>query len=196
MRLLRRYVLVATALIGGAMLMAACGGGEEDEAETLRTATPAEEAAAGEGVAAPGPENSLEEYFQQLEEIGEAHFAALTTLEEQSEGVWEDVDATRDYFDGFRSILGQTLADLRDLPPPAEASDAHEEGIAAFSEDLAIWENISDQLADVESVADLEALLEEMRPQWAATAQRFTDACRLLQGIADNNGIEVDLACE
>jgi len=111
------------------------------------------------------------------------------------EGVGEDIEATRDYFDSFDAIVRQAVNDLKGLNPPAEARAAHDEFVAGGAEMLASLEDFSDRLAEVESPSGLAALFAEPMPALDAAQQRATDACLQLQEIADENGIEVDLEC-
>jgi len=168
MKLLWRYVLVVAALMAGSLLLSACGGGEE--------------------------ELDLDEYFRRFEDITDAADTSMDRL--VSEGVGEDIEATRDYFDSFDAILRQALNDVKDIHPPAEARAAHDEFVAGGAEMLASFEDFSDRLAEVESPSGLAALFAEPMPALDAAQQRVTDACLQLQEIADENGIEVDLECE
>jgi len=167
-KFLWRYVLVVVALVAGSLLLSACGGGEE--------------------------ELDLDQYFRRFEDITDAADTSMDRL--VFEGVGEDIEATRDYFDSFDAILRQVLNDLKGLNPPAEARAAHDEFVAGGVEMLASFEDFSDRLAEVESPSGLAALFAEPMPASDAAQQRVTDACLQLQGIADENGIEVDLECE
>jgi len=149
--------------------VSACGGGEE--------------------------ELKLDEYLPRFDRIGDD---AQTRAERLwSEGVGQDIEASRDYFDGLVDIFEQTLNDLKNLQPPAEARDAHDEFVVGLAEALALWDNFSDQLGDVESPSEMEALFAELRddPALGAVTWRMYDACLELQAIADENGIDVDLGC-
>lgn len=165
-----RFVMVIVALVAGSLLLPACGGGEE--------------------------ELDLDEYFQQLEEIVESTNTRIETLGEESQGVGEDMEATRDYFEGVEAIVGQNLSDLKDISPPAEAQDAHDELVAALEERSALWQDFTEQVADLESISEVETLIEELDQSFEAIAERASAACLQVQGIADENGIEVDLECE
>jgi len=170
MKFLWQYALVVAALIVGSVLLAGCGGGEE--------------------------ELDLDQYFRRLEGIGDDAQTRMGMLQEEYQEVGEDIEATRDYVDAIEGITKQALDDLKDLHPPAEARDAHDEFVGGASEMLAVWEDRSDQLAGVESLSELQAVLVEDRPASDVVAERVDNACRQLQGIADENGIEVDVGCE
>ena len=170
MKFLWQYVLVVAALIVGSVLLAGCVGGEE--------------------------ELDLDQYFQRLEGIGDDAQTRMGMLQEEYQEVGEDIEATRDYVDAIEGITKQALNDLKDLHPPAEVRDAHDEFVGGASQMLAVWEDRSDQLAGVESLSELQAVLVEDRPASDAVAERVDNACRQLQGIADENGIEVDVGCE
>ena len=173
MKLPWRFLMVALAVVAGSLLLTACGGGEE--------------------------EVDVDEYFQRLDEIEGGIKTGIGALREESEGlIGEDIEATQDYVDGYQDVLGQALNDMKELQPPAEAGDAHDEFVGALSNMLPLWEDLSERLADVESPSEVQELLvaSAAEPSWQTTAQRFTDACRELQGIADEKGIDVDLGCQ
>ena len=168
-----RFLAVVVAIVAGSLLMAACGNGEE-------------------GLDA-------DEYFRQLDDIEEGIKAGIGGLEEESEGViGEDAQATQDYVDGYQDIVGQAINDMKNLDPPGEARDAHDEFVAALSNMLPLWETLSEQLADVETTSEMQELLvgTGTEAQWLEASQRFADACSELQGIADEKGIDVSLDCE
>jgi len=169
MKFLWRHVLLLAALMAGALLLAACGGEEKLD---------------------------LDQYFRGLDDIVDTADTRVDTLMDEAQGVGEETEATRVYFEGFEAIFEQTLNDLNDLHPPAEVRDAHDEFVAALAAGLAVWEDFSTQLADVESPSGLKTLLAEFELAFDAAAERLDNACLQLQGIADQNAIEIDLECE
>jgi hypothetical protein len=167
--------MVTVAIVAGSLLLTACGGGGD------------------------GEELSLDEYFRQFDAIEEGMKTSSTALDEQSVGtIGEDVQATRDYVDGYHDIVAQGLNDVKALQPPSEVREAQDEFVAALSNMISLWKNLSDRLAGVETPEELQTLLMEVQgeTQWLEASQRFTDACRKLQGIADEKSIDVDLDCE
>jgi hypothetical protein len=163
-------------------LAVACGG--EDQEGEVAEGTPA-----GADEATP-EELSLEEYFRQMEAIGEDVQTGVAALEE--EGLGQEIEATQDYIYGFEAIVQQAVNDVNDLDPPAEAQADHDKFAAALSGLQAVLEDLSNRVTDVESPSNLSGLLAEIAP----VGERFEDACLELEAIADENGIEVDLHCE
>ena len=173
MRLRWRFLTVVVAIVTGSLLLAACGGGDGEE---------------GLG---------LDEYFRRVDEIGNANRARIGALDEQPGIVGEDQESTENYFEGFEASVERALNELSDLDPPAEARPAHDEFVEALSEAQALWQDIGEQVADVESASELPAVLEQLDEQPYDTAgERFDNACVQLQGIANENDIEVYLECE
>jgi hypothetical protein len=176
MKLPWHFLTLVLAVVAGSLLLAACGG---DGGE--------------------GEELSLEEYFQQFDAIEEVMYTSIGTLEEESEGVvGEDIETTQDYIAGYHDIVEQGLNDVRALQGPSEVGDAQDEFAAALSSMISLWDDLSDRLADVETTSELQDLLLGIQndAQWLDASQQFTDACLELQGIADDNGIQVVLDCE
>jgi len=176
MKLAWRFLMLVLAIVAGSLLLAACGGG------------------------GGGEELSLDEYYQQFDGIEENIKTGIATLEEnQTEGViGEDVEATRNYIDGYLDVVEQGLNDMEALKPPAEAKDAHEELVAALSSMVPQWKDLSEKLADAETTSELQEVLLEAQNEtaWQESSQQYADACATLQGIADENGIVVTLDCQ
>jgi hypothetical protein len=153
---------------------------------------------AGFGVAAGactsdgGSALTLEEYFQQLDELDNRSNDQFGELDSQL-GEEPDIDAVKEVFPQYVDIVDEFFAGLEDLEPPDEAKDAHDEAIEAgqaFREEFgALVENSG----DAETVDEVFAGFES--EAFTTADQRFTDACLALQEIADENSITVDLTC-
>jgi hypothetical protein len=176
MKLAWRSLIVVLAVVAGSLLLAACGGGDDE-----------------------GEELSLDEYFQQLNTIEEDIKTDVLALDEESTGaIGEDVEATRTYIDGYQGIVGEGVDSMKELNPPSEVEDAHDEFVAALSGMLPLWQDLTDQLKDIETASEMLTLLTNTQAEepWTTATQRFADACLDLQGIADEKGFDVDLDCE
>jgi len=168
-----RFLVMVSAVVTGSLLLAACGGGGKEEM-------------------------SLDEYFQQFDAIEESMKTSVGALEESGAAVGEDVQATRDYVDGYYGIVQKGLTDVKALKPPAEVKDAHDEFAATLGNMISLWKGLSDRLANVQTTEELGTLLTGLAGEadWTDTSQQFTDACRALQTIATDKGIAVTLDCE
>jgi hypothetical protein len=176
MKLPWRFPIVILAIVAGSLVLAACGGG-------------------GDG----GEELSLEEYYQQFDAIEEGMKTDTAALDEQAVGViGEDVQATQDYVAGYYDIVAGGLSQVEALDAPSEVKDAQDEFVAALGNMISLWDELTDRLAGIETPEELQTLLTEIQSetQWTEASEQFTEACRELQGIADDNGIAVTLDCE
>lgn len=175
MKLPWRFPIVILAIVAGSLVLAACGGGDG------------------------GEELSLDEYFQQFDAIEEGMKTDTAALDEQAVGIiGEDVQATQDYVAGYYDIVGHGLSQVEALEAPSEVKDAQDEFVAALANMISLWDDLSDRLAGIETAEELQTLLTEIQgeTQWLEASEQFTEACRELQGTADDNGIVVTLDCE
>ncbi len=161
--------LIATLLLTFGALAAACG---------------------GDG----GGALTLQEYFQEVDALfdntaeqsnalGEEPFADLDALEEQ-------IEASRSFYFGFAAITATFRDAMRDIDPPAEVEDAHNALVEAADDFAQATGDINNKLDEVASQADFVAV-------FAAFAELGNpeEACFALQGIAEENGIDVSLNC-
>ncbi len=167
-----RYLLVGVGLMAASALLAACGGG--------------------------GEELGLDEYFQRLEDVKEEADARGAALEEggslESAG---HVEAFQEYFDEFEAIYEGVVNGVKDIDPPSEARNAHDEFVVALEEAQKALREFADRVGEAESFSDLEALIGAVaEPGFEAALEGVEDACRELQEVADENDIEIDLECE
>jgi hypothetical protein len=135
---------------------------------------------------------TLEEYFAQLDEAenaftegGDAIFEG--TSEEPTTGEIEDA------LTEFQDVLDDFVSELESLEAPEEAADAHDAAVTAGNAASEAYADLVDAAPDAESV---EALFTGEVGTAVTDAQTaFSEACTDLQQIADDNSIEVDLAC-
>ena len=215
---LRTAALVSIVI---ALIVASCGGGDEadtrspeatatvlaDSAEASATphveeptATPEETVDGGSGTEGDegGSEEqlTLEQYFQRFEAVVadlNDLFAALLTQFPQA---FEDPAQAPEFFEASAAHLRGGLDQLDDINPPLEVVELHNDFLDAGRNTAKAIEDFADQLADVESVQELQEALEPLDAQLAPVERRFDSACLALEGIAADNGIAVDLDCE
>ena len=202
----RGYVLLAIAALLLALACDGNGGGAPSVDET-----PAGETAPSGDISPPADETptddgegddselTLEEYFQQIDAIGDEadkRFEALSMdlfPEEGFDSEEEEIQASRDLLDGADAINRDILDALNGIGPPAEAEFAHDEFADAVAELLEVGRSINGQLADVESVSELVKVVDESGLE--AAGDQAVQACFKLQEIADSNDIEAGLDC-
>ena len=142
---------------------------------------------------------SLEEYFQQLDEAQndvDQRFEDAFQLEEPGPDTSEEDIAAfaREVVQAFATILGDAEGTFGDLEAPAEAEDAHDALVLAIGDATTALDSVEDDLPDALSLEELETFFSSSDLEAATTA--VDEACVALQTIADDNSIDVDLACE
>ncbi len=147
-----------------------------------------------------GGELTLAEYFSELETLGQAFDADGEALDEQAgddfEGTESDEEAVEvfvDFIEETASLVDDFVDDIGNLNAPAEAADAHSEAVTAGQELSDMYGNALTVLDTADTFEEATLVLEG--PGFVAAADRFSAACAALQGVADDNGIDADLAC-
>ncbi|MEE8346479.1 MAG: hypothetical protein V3S20_03925, partial [Dehalococcoidia bacterium] len=144
-----------------------------------------------------GGELTLEQYFQRLEAVASDYEqrgdALFENFGEEFDSEEEQVQATQEFWKEFLVLLQEFVGDLDDVNPPSEAEAAHEESVDAGGEMLEAFQELVDQVTQAESITELAEGFDDI--ELDAAGDRFEQACVELQGIADDNGIDVDLNC-
>jgi hypothetical protein len=145
---------------------------------------------------------SLEEYFLQLQassdevnERFETLFEDLGAVFDPSVSEEERLEAAPKFADELVSVVSFAFDEASELDPPSEVEDAHNEFVEALGDFAEAVQGLAVSVAEAESVADVQELLEG-NPVLDAADKRFTDACQALEGIAADNGFELTLECE
>ena len=139
---------------------------------------------------------SLEDYFKELDTIFGDIDAEFTDLEDGYPDLFVDPDETREYVDKAIPLVEGAVGDVRDLSPHEDAEDAHKEFLDAAEDVVEAYNTLAEELNDVESEEEIDVVLTELDAEMSPVFQRFEDACFGLQGIADDNDLDVDLDCE
>lgn len=156
------------------------------------------------GVACGGDELTLEEYFQQIDVLGNDAEDEIDRLVEEFEEAIEGaeteedvIEPFRDFFDRSAALFGDVVSELESIDPPSEVEDAHNEFVAVQAEGLELLEDLDERAQRAESASDFEELSAELDgPVFTDVSDRGEQACFALEAIADENGIDVDLECE
>jgi hypothetical protein len=139
---------------------------------------------------------TLEEYFEELEELENEADERSTEIEEEADEIFgsaEDFDEIRgdfqDFIDDIRGVFEDFLDGVRDLNPPEEVEEDHDEAVEAFEAVLDEFDGLKESVDDADSFEDIDSEAFD-----EADAQ-LTEACEKLQAAADDNDIDVDLNC-
>ena len=148
-------------------------------------------------------ELSLESYFERLEEIDkqssertDALGDRIDMISEQSLPDQERIDAARSAVPEFVASFQEFLAGLDKLEPPEEVRKEHEEALAAGDATIAYFNNLATNVAKAQSIAELDQAMSLLvSPDFTLADGRFTNSCLALQAAAEENRIDVSLAC-
>lgn len=136
--------------------------------------------------------DDLVPYFEQLEQI-------TVDFEERNQGLPQtDIESTRIFFAALISSSEIALDELSSLDPPQAAREPHDRLVELGGQYLALNKRIADRLGTIETPEEFAALESDEElgiPPQTALSERRDTACRDLQTVADDEGIDVSLRC-
>ena len=138
---------------------------------------------------------TLEEYFDRVGEISESRTSQLDDIEGRLNDLGEgDLKELKDIFADLGEASREAVEDVEALTPPEEASTAHG---AFVAQGLAMMDEFDRLVEALQEVEDPEDALIAFTgsPDLDAAEGEFEGACRGLQKVATNAGIDVDLGC-
>lgn len=135
-----------------------------------------------------GGELTLADYFSELEPLSQTFDAGLNALNQG-----ESLDEFVSFVEGSRSLVDDFVGDLDGLDAPAEVEEAHSEAVAAGQALVDMYDNAITVFDTVETVEDARLVLQG--PGFVDARVRFAASCVALQGFADSNGLDIDMAC-
>jgi hypothetical protein len=145
---------------------------------------------------------TLEEYFAEFEAIdadvdsqGEALFADFPE-DEDAFADEANLELFKDLLVGFPRIMGDWLDIAKDVDPPAEVEDAHNDFIDAGEALLVAYEEGAEVMGDAETMAELETLSREVDPSNTVAETALDAACLAVVDIAIANDIHVSVTCD
>ena len=123
------------------------------------------------------------EFQQQGEFLADDFEERIATIgSEQAEVV-----AIREFSGRALELFTQLLDDSKDLNPTEDLEEAHKRRITALEAGKSAWKDINDQLEDIESVAQLRTLLEQL-----FTGEAFAG---LTPPCFAERAIDIDIGC-
>lgn len=142
---------------------------------------------------------TLDAYYQQLAAAIDTLAAGVSAVVDKAAANTggTDIDGQKQIATSFITDFAAAFASFAEeaggIEPPAEATNAHAELVAATNAIVDAATGLLDQVDAAQSRAELEALFSE--EQVTAAGQRSETACSILQSIADENNIDAQLNC-
>lgn len=180
-------VLIAVLLLAFGAIAAGCGSDDDDVSDS-------------------GEPLTLAAWFGQLEGLSQAFAGDLEALDEEAGPKFDDAETDDVRVGLFISLVGDrrsatddfvskldALSGLDALGAPAEVTGAHSEAVTAGRNLVSLYDDAL-SLVDPSGTFDDAALVLES-PGVLDGLARFGATCVALQGVADSNGIDVDMRC-
>lgn len=166
-----RLFLALAAVVALALLAAACG---DDDSE-----------------------QTLEEYFTELESAFDQIAADSMAIEREHPQSFRDLGQTQDYYEALLSEIGPAYDEFGEMTPPEEAAEEHEALVQTTQGFLAEARRVSDELQELEGSAELAEYVSDLRtdPAFTLALTNVADACAALQRRADASRVDVNLRC-
>ena len=168
-----RFAVIACLLVVAGSFAAACG--SDDDGDPL----------------------TLEEFFQQIEDLDNDYEARTVSLEADLdeafadiESVDEAIDAAQSFFDEGAAAIETFVEGIADIDPPAEAEEFHDEVVEAYRTVVDLFSDAVDQIEETTTEEEFDALFET-----SALEDAFDEVCQDAQAFADDRGISVDFNC-
>ena len=140
---------------------------------------------------------TLEEYFAEFEAIDADVYSQVEALfadfpdDEDAFADEANLELFKDLLDGFPRIMGDLVDGAKDLDPPAELEDAHNDLIDAGEALLVDYEARAEVMGDAETMAELETLSREVDPITTVAETALDAACLAVVDIAIAHDIHV-----
>lgn len=186
---LRALVLIA-GLLAVFALVAACGG---DDGDGDSNGTGGDET---NGISSP----NLEEYFETVEAAvvtfeaereAAADTAAAANLTATSEE--EELTVLAEFATEAATIYDEFVNKLKAIREPDEVKEAHEDVEDAGEDVVETLEELAEDVEKADTAVEANELFDDAFGK--SDFEDFGEACRVLQGIADENDIVTDLLC-
>ena len=143
---------------------------------------------------------TLDAWFGQVEALSQAYADDLEDLDTQAgtdfdeaDSDYESIEVWVSFIEDKRSTTADFTGDLDGLRAFDEAAAAQSEAVTAGQELISLYGDALKIVVPSGTFDEAALILEG--PVILAALDRFGAACVALQGIADSNGIDVDLRC-
>jgi hypothetical protein len=149
-----------------------------------------------------GIQLSLQEYFQQFDALLDDYTRRQRATNDELAGAWStmtQLELRKKLLTGFLEKFAANaqgyLQELGKLVPPPEVEELHGKFSKLFTEGAKVFEDYIDQVAEVQSEEQFDDVAQGFGQELEKAGKRVDDACFALQASAEENRIDVKLAC-
>jgi len=162
-----------------------------------------------DGGGGDGDALTLEAYLRTITTINDDSSAEAAAIQEQLgtdvagiASVDEAVEILSDAIDDFLAVATGVRDDLDAIKPPPEVSDLHGQLVELYAVAATSLIGVQADLQSIDTsgdindvVAEFESFATQVADEFNTLGSQSNDICLELQGIADENSVEVDLDC-
>jgi hypothetical protein len=179
--------LTAVLLLSLGAVVAACGGSDED---------------GNGGNGGNGGTLTLEEYFNKVADLqadndkkSDEVQAKLQEDLDAAESPQEAIDVFGNLIDELATVVRESHDALDELQAPSEVQDLHKQLVAVFSVAAGSLDDFAAEFDEGIELTDLEDFGNRVETEFSSLGNQVEVVCVQLQDVADENNIDVDLAC-
>lgn len=191
-----RFMLLAALVVALGSVALACG--DSDDADDN-----------GENGGTGSETLTLDSYFDRVKGImdgasqnGDEIESAIDDRIDGASGIEDVLDALAEGLGDFLALSEGVRDDLDGITPPSEVEDQHRELLALYSTTVSALGSLVDDVEEIDPDADEEVILEQVtdfgtrvQTEFGSLGTQGEVSCFELQGIADENEIDIDLEC-
>ena len=163
-----RAIPLFAAIVAAVVLVAACGGDDDDD-ENVDEAT---------------------QYLTQLSAVSSLGNVQIQSLEDRYPTAFEEVEATKEYYAEYVSIYARFLNAAKQLSPPDDLADEHQEYVASSESVLEGSQARLDRLESATTTEEVDSIFAE-DPDYSAAVSRQDSACQALKDVAEQEDVDV-----
>ena len=143
---------------------------------------------------------TLDAWFGQVEALSQAFADDLDALDKEAGVDFDEADSDEEAIEVWVSFIEDKRSTTADFAGDLDDLRAFDEAAAAQSEAVTTGQELVSLYGDALTIVDLSGTFDDATlvlegPGIVDALDRFGAACVALQGIADSNGIDVDLNC-
>jgi hypothetical protein len=149
------------------LFVAACGG-DDDEEENVDEVT---------------------EYLTQVSGISSLGNTQIQALDERYPTAFEELEPTKEYYADYTETYSRFLTATKQLTPPADLADEHNEFVLSSEAVLQASEARLERLQSAATTEEVDAIFAD-DPDYSAAVTRQDAACQALKDVAEQEDVD------